>query len=809
MKPTRLYTIILVILTTLQLPNFAFPDEPIAPLSKRFAGVSEETPNFQRHIIPLLGQVGCNGRKCHGSFQGRGGFRLSMFGYDFDADYAELLNKKRPRVVTKKPSDSLILQKPTLEVDHGGGQRFEKDSWQYRVLHRWIESGAKNDADLTVKLTKLEVLPAEILFTKQEESQNLKVIAHWSDGSSEDVTCLTRFSSTDDALADVSSTGRVTNLGKGSAFIIASYDNGVTSVPVLRPVSNLVGAKYPKVPTPTKIDELVVKKLRKLGIVPSELCSDTEFLRRVNIDIAGRLPTPDEIRAFLKDTRPDKRARKIDELLERDEYVLWWTNKLCDTTGLNANAQLGNTDYAPQVGSQWFHWVEHRVRENISYADIVKGIVLATSRKPGQSYDDYIMEQVSYIRRKDRVDFAKQPYMPYYWFRGNIARAEDKALAFSYAFLGVRLDCAQCHKHPFDRWSQQDFKDFTAFFERIGRGIAPDAKEAKKALDKRLDVVKLNTAAKRRITFRKWAMEGKPAPFYEIYIKPLVDRKGKPLPPPIMKVLGGEGVKLHPDQDPREPLMAWMLEKDNPYFARSFVNRVWANYFGVGIVDPPDDLNRANPASNEELLVYLSKEFVARNYDMKWLHREITNSRTYQLSWKPNATNKHDERHFSHAQIRRMHAEVAMDAVNQATVMERKWIHTDKTVRQLFIASQPTASERSMDYSMLVFGKPLRKTNCDCERKVEPSLLQAVYLRNDAEMQKKLHRPDGWLKRLPRDVKTTDLIEEAYLRTLSRMPTAAEMQRCQRHFEGAKDQVSALEDLLWALLNTKEFITNH
>lgn len=787
---------------------------PLPQLSERFAAAGEqvaEAPDFQRHVVPLFGRLGCNGRSCHGSFQGQGGFRLSMFGYDFDADMKALKSDESPRVDVEKPGESLILTKPVSEDEHGGGKRFDVGGWEYRVLRRWIEAGAKGPAADAPRLSKLEVTPHEIQFNDAQTSAQLRVVAHWSDGTTEDVTCITRYSSNDEGAATIDADGRVASTGKGATYVIACYDSAVTSVPVMRPVSDRVGPNYPDVPMPTKVDELVVGKLRKLGIVPSELCTDAEFLRRATLDVCGTLPTPAEVEAFLADESSDKRRRKIDELLGRPEYAVWWTTLLCDLTGLNSGAELGGTDYAKDAGDQWYAWLHRRIRDNVGYDEIARGIVLAVSRKPGQSYDDYVMEQVSYLRKSDPADFTERANMPYYWFRNNLATADDKALSFAHVFMGVRLDCAQCHKHPFDQWSQQDFKDFSALFERVSKGIHPNAADDRKRLEESLGVPKMKNAAERRQTFRRWAGEGKPAPFYEVYVAPPPTTKdGKPKKPLPARILGGKPVTLAADQDPREPLMAWLLEKDNRYFGPSLVNRVWAHYFEVGIVDPPDDFNLGNPPSNRELLEHLSADFVEHGYDLKRLHRTILNSRTYQLSWRPNDTNRSDDRLFSRARVRRLPAEAAVDAIRQATaVAPTKPVDPQKTIGTRWIAQQPPAYESRMDYPMMVFGKPIRKTNCDCERQSDPSLLQAVYLRNDADMQAALERADGWLKHLPPDAEPATLVREAYLRVVSRPPTDKELARCVRYFDESTSTADALGDVLWALLNTQEFITNH
>ncbi|MCB9940319.1 MAG: DUF1549 domain-containing protein [Planctomycetaceae bacterium] len=765
---------------------------------------ADEPPDFQKHVIPLLGRLGCNGRACHGSFQGQGGFRLSMFGYDFEMDHGNLSE----RIDLDSPDDSLILNKPTSADEHEGGLRLPPGGWEQKLLRRWIEAGAKGVGENPPTFVRLDVTPTEIVFKRSDEAVQLKAEAVWSDGTREDVTCLTRFQTNDETVAKVSPEGIVQTCGTGDTYIVSFYDNGIHSTQVLRPVSDLTGDVYPDVPTPTEIDRLVVEKLAKLGIVPSELSSDEEFLRRVSLDIIGTLPTPKEIGSFVTDTSPDKRSRKIDELLDHPAYVTWWTTRLCDLTGSNAG-YLGATEMAQPVAAQWRAWIERRVQENVGWDKIASGILLARSRAPGQPYREFIAEQSEYTNTVEPADFAAlDNSMPHFWYRDNINQPTDKALAFGYTFLGVRLDCAQCHKHPYDQWSKRDFELFTEFFTRIKAGVPPDAKPLHEATQHMLGVpVKLNTAALRRQSYLRIAAEGRPIPWNEVYIEPAKGEQPG-------KLLGGPEIDLSQFDDPREPLMEWLLTEPNHYFAKSFVNRIWTNYFNVGIIDPPDDLNLANPPSNKALLDHLTDGFIGSGYDMKWLHRTIANSRTYQLSWRPNDTNRADTRNFSHAVLRRLPAEVAIDAINQATASDEVLGAVEMAVGNRKIGQHPVSYQtRAIDFSLLIFGKPLRTTNCDCERQSSPNLLQSLYTRNDQEMLDTLGRRNGWIAQLEKEKPTADRIEElvasAYLRALSREPTASEAADCRQHIEQSESIVEGLRDLLWALLNTQEFITNH
>ncbi len=804
------------------------------PAADRFASSDTgEVPDFQRHVTPLLGRLGCNSRACHGSFQGKGGFRLSMFGYDFEMDLENLAKGEQPRVNTQSPDDSLILNKPTSEDDHEGGQRFQKNGWEYLLLRSWIAAGAKGRVEDPAEFVRLEITPPEIVFKTEGEEVQLTATAIWPDGSREDVTCLTRFESNDDGVAEVTPGGLVRAAGKGDTHIISFYDNGITPTPIMMPVSDRTNDNFPDVPTPTKIDELVVEKLSKLGIVPSNLSTDNEFLRRVSLDIIGTLPTPKEIEEFVADIAPGKRAKKIDELLERPAYVEWWSTRLCDLTGSNAG-HLGNTDMAQPAASLWRKWLRRRVEDNIGWDEIAKGILLAKSRKPGETYEAFIARHSRYTAREEQADYsALDNSMPMYWFRDNIRLPEEKALAFGYSFLGIRLQCAQCHKHPFDQWSKQEFEQFREFFTRIATGHQPDALEPHDRLREMLGVpVKLNSAALRRQSYLRIAAEGRPIPWKEVYITPRDEE------PQIGKLLGSAELDLSAFDDPREPLVQWLLDKNNHYFARSFVNRIWANYFNVGIINPPDDLNLANPPSNAPLLDWLSDQFIANGYDMKWLHRTITNSRTYQLTWRPNDTNRNDQHNFSHAIVRRLPAEVAIDAMIQSTANEAKLALSTANLTGRKIGQHPKSYQaRAIDFSLLIFGKPLRTTNCDCERSLNPTLLQALYTRNDSELLSSLQRPDGWLVQLSRELRQPlksevtgqkdlvqkpnpdespadqtvidELIQTAYLRTVSRHPRADELAACRKQVVNAENTVEALRDVMWALLNTREFITNH
>ncbi|MDA8696950.1 DUF1549 and DUF1553 domain-containing protein [Rhodopirellula sp.] len=891
----------------------------IQSIQTRFESDSpSELPDFQKHVIPLLGKLGCNGRACHGSFQGRGGFQLSLFGYDFAADHAAMMDESTGRIDLNDVDESLVLAKP-LDADlHEGGQRFEKGSWEHHILRNWIASGAINHSNPPQLLNRLEVVPSEIEFKKHDPSVELKVLAHWEDGTVEDVTILCRFKSNDDAIATVSQQGEVCQGESGDTHVVVSYDNAVIPVPVIRPFHSK--NKSTNTRSSHRIDELVDRKLKQLNIQASGLCTDAEFIRRVSLDITGILPSPKRVEEFLEDNYPNKRDLLIEELLQSEGYAAWWATRFSDWTG-NSDEQLNNVlPVRNSATRMWYEWLRQRIKNNVPYDQIVEGIVTASSRNQNETYLDYCKAMTDASQPGQESKFADREGMPLYWARRNFQTPEDRAIGFSYTFLGVRIECAQCHKHPFDQWSKDDFERFSKLFApiRVNQNLVEqDAKAERDRLLADLTGDKTLRGNDLRKVLYQAARKGETIPFGELLVnvRPLTSKQqqaialakkqGRKVRTPIVpsgKILG-ESDEIRLDHDPRQELMSWLRDPNNPYFAKAIINRVWSNYFGIGIVDPTDDLNLANPPSNGPLMNYLATSFIANDFDLKWLHRTITTSDTYQRSVEVNDSNLLDRKNFARHIPRRLPAEVVYDSVVLATGSDQQAETLRAEVDSMAIADGKPLRRNQQDFALEVFGQSIRESNCDCDRSDAPSLLQSVYLRNDTEMHQRLADSRGWVsqackaigvdppgndnesqertnynrantirkqilnqlsrikkaseqqqakykkqfeaeferhvkklstlgyqaptlsqlmagqetwqileKQIPKTGTLTDikeLVKQAYLRTLSRYPDSEEEQISIAYIENSQTPSEGVSSLVWALVNTKEFIVTH
>jgi hypothetical protein len=692
--------------------------------------------NFENDVIPLFGRFGCNSSGCHGKAEGQNGFKLSVFGFDPAADYAALVKEGRGRrVFPAAPDASLLLAKVSGAVPHGGGVRIPRTSAEYETIRDWIAAGLPYGRPDDPKVTAVRVEPSERQLA-MHGSQQLRVIARYSDGREADVTAHARYQSNNDGLASVSATGLV-SAGDlpGEAAVMASYMNAVdvfrAAVPRAEPI-----ARWPDLPENNFIDGLVYRKLRKLNVLPSETCDDADYLRRVYLDVIGTLPTPDEARRFLDDKRPDRRARLVDELLDRPEYADYWALKWADLLRIDRQALGHKRAYG------YYKWVRDGLAQNKPYDRFVREIV--TAEGP--------------LGEVGPASFYKA-----------VTKPGEAASTLSQVFLGVRIACAECHHHPFDRWSQSDYYGMTAFFAPLAvRGGPRDemllAAGAAEAKNPRTGETSLAHALA--------------------------------VPPPKEMTKG----------DPRPALAAWMTAPDNPWFARNLANRMWAHFLGRGLVEPVDDVRATNPPTNPELLDALAKSFVDSKYDVKQLIRTITASRAYQLSSKPNATNERDEQNYSRALFRRIDAEVLLDMVCQTTGVPEKFSGVPAGSRAIQLWDSQVRH-----YFLKLFGRPVRASACECERVREPGVAQVLHFLNSPEIHAKLAHDGGTVAKLVKDrADDAALVEELYLTFYSRRPTEKEKKVAVEYLKehGGKRREAA-EDLAWSLMNTLEFVFNH
>jgi hypothetical protein len=548
------------------------------------------------------------------------------------------------------------------------------------------------------------------------------------------------------------------------------------------------------------IDREVFAKLRRLNIAPSGPASDEEFLRRVCLDAIGSLPTPDEVRAFLADRRPDKRARKIDELLAHPRHAALWATKFCDITGCNVDTMDGPPELRAKHAQMWHDWFRTRVAANVPYDRIARGVLLATSRD-GQDVDAWVSRDAA-TEQAARAGFAT-PYasresLDLFWRRvenNTFFPLEKMAELTSAAFLGVRVECAQCHKHPFDRWTQEDYRAYANIFSQVRYDASPELLAADKKAGRKPPMMSPDVPGR---------MDRR-----EVYVS---DRRVRALPHPdgrnILHPRPLGGPELPESSDNRRAFADWLTQPDNPYFARSFVNRVWAHYFGVGLVDPVDDFSAANPPSNERLLDALAEEFVASGFDIRALERAVLNSRTYQLTSTPNASNRRDRTNYSHAYARPMMAEVVLDALNDA-LGTREDFGPDARPgsRAIEVATNRVAADHAARV-FRVFGRPVRTTTCDCERPNGPGLPQTLYLMSDPVLLRKL--TGGRLRALLAGTESdSQLVDELFLATLSRFPDGTEKRAALDRIAAADTHSAGCADVLWALVNTREFVLNH
>jgi hypothetical protein len=754
--------------------------------------------DFERHIVGLLGKSGCSAGSCHGSFQGKGGLRLSLFGFEPEKDFVSLTRGGGGRRVnTVEPNKSLLFLKATGQVQHGGGKRFDVDSWQAKVFLDWISSGAHHVPGSGV-VESLSVLPAEQVLERTGETTRLIVRAKFTDGTTMNVTQFGELRAKDDSVVAVSPFGEIRATRAGDTAIIASY-RGITATARVFVPASLDNRPYPSVPEVNEIDREVFAKLKRLNIVPSDLATDEEFLRRVTIDTTASLPSPTEVKAFLADRDPKKRAKLIDKLLSNPLHAAVWATKMCDITACNVDAMSGAPEERVRAAQQWHGWFRQRFAENTPYDKIARGVLTATSRD-GHALKDWIAAEVNRRSAKSPDSdnsYAKRGTLDLFWMRfegEEYFSLEKMAELTATAFLGVRLECAQCHRHPFDRWTQTDYRAFANVFGQIRLESSPELTAAMFDLLEERRKLPMDKAGPAIPRLREVYLSDRPR--HLTHPDTHSDLKPKALGGPVLT-----------GNDPRASLFEWMVQPDNPYFARTFVNRVWAHYFGIGLIDPVDDLSANNPPSNERLLDLLAANFIKSGYDVRLLERTILSSRTYQLSSSPNDTNRADRSNFSRSYPRKLMAEVVLDVLNDALGTKEDFGRAASGKRAIEVA----ANRVNEDYAarlFRIFDRPLRTSTCDCERPSNPALPQTLFLMTDPALLKKIST--GRLAKLF-SAKMSDarIVDELFLATLSRLPDQNEKTSALDRASAASDREAGLTDVLWALVNTREFILNH
>jgi hypothetical protein len=705
--------------------------------------------NFGNQIVPIFTKLGCNSGGCHGKASGQNGFKLSLLGFEPEVDFTSLVKEARGRrLFPAAPESSLLLTKASGQVAHGGGKRMDVGSDEYRLIRRWIASGVPFGEKDDPVVTKITVFPAHRVMSRNSKQQ-FAVYAHYSDGAIEDITRRAQYESNDQEIAVVNEGGLVRTLAlSGEAAIMVRYQDQVATFRATVPL----GGKIPEYTftAQTEVDRHTLKKWKDLDLVPSELCTDSEFIRRLGLDLTGTLPTPKQVTAFVADKDPKKRDKLVEKLLASPEYSYYFANKWADVLRVKRRGQQERAK-----GTFAFHaWIRKAVQKDKPYDEFVRSILGATG------------------------DELSSP--PTVWYK-ELTQPQEFVDDAAQVFLGQRLACAQCHHHPYEKWSQDDYWGLAAFFGRIGRKQLPNIGGGQQQTAR---VAIFNTSRGTVINKKT----NKPAP---------------------LKPLDGKEIEVGAYDDPRQKLVDWMVAKENPFFARAVANRYWAHFFGRGIVDPLDDMRITNPPSNPELLDALAKDLVDNKFSLKQLIRTIVKSRTYQLSSTPNNYNKHDKQNYARYYPRRMSAEVLFDAVNLVADAPAGFggLPGDKHAPNRAIM---LPDESFPSYFLDVFGRPQRISACECERVSEANLAQALHLLNSDEVQGKLTRANGRAEKMSKDTRPeAEKVDELFLWAFARTPTDEQRNVALEHIaKHSANKKVAYENILWALLNTKEFMFN-
>jgi len=693
--------------------------------------------SFKNETLSALTKAGCNMGACHGSPSGKAGFRLSLRGFDPPLDIVTLRTEYfGRRINVMEPAASLLLKKPLMEVAHGGGRRLRKGDPSHQVLYNWIAEGLKLDAADAPNLVKVEVFPRKTVLHQEGARQQLFVHGTFSDGSVRDVTPLTVFSSSNESVATVSTDGLVTKTGRGETAVLARFLDTM-STGFVTFLENVEGFAWNDPKPNTFVDTIAFDKLKQLQILPSELCTDEEFIRRAYLDVAGRLPRIEEAAAFLSDAAPEKRENLIDQLLDSDDFATFWTLRWADI--LRSNGKK-----LQQAGVHKFHrWIYDHIRNDTPIDQFTRDLLTAKGS----------------VFENPAANYWKASRDP-----------NDATETTAQLFLGIRIQCAKCHNHPFERWSQDNYYGIAAAFTRIGRKPGISANEE------------------------------------VIFVQPSGEIK-QPRTGQTMKVhllLKGD-VDVPATQDRRAVFAEWLTSPENPFFAKASVNRIWGNLMGRGIVEPVDDFRDSNPPSNAKLLDELAKQFIANGFSRKWAVRSIMRSRLYQLSSRKNEFNKDDEIYASHATTRLLAAEQLLDAICQVTGVDESFKGVPAGTRAVALADPPTDH-----YFLKIFGQPQREMACQCERSSESNLSQALQMINGPVVHNKLRHDNCRIATMMKENKSdAEIITSFYLAALSRHPVEEEMNAASKHIASTKDRKQALEDVGWAILNSKEFLFQH
>lgn len=705
-------------------------------------GTKDRPVSFNLDVMPVFMRGGCNQGGCHGAARGKDGFRLSLFGMDPAGDYIRLTREMVGRRINLAiPEESTLIEKAVGAVPHSGNQCFDTNTPYYKTLIEWITNGAPNDAAGVAKVTGIEMYPKQMVLEGAGTRQPVTVRATYSDGTDRDVTNLTVLMSNNDPTASVTKEGMVTSGDRGAAFIMARFDVFTTVSQVLV-IPDSLQYERPKLVENNYIDSLVNEKLHKLRIIPSGTCSDEDFIRRVFIDVVGVYPTPQEIRAFLADANPKKREALVDSLLDRKEFTELWVMKWAELLQIRSGLNNNRPPFYKNA-LLYYNWLQERIAKNIPLDEIVVELLSSTGGTVSNPAVNYFQMELDPLKVTENV---------------------------AQVFMGMRIQCAQCHNHPFDRWTMSDYYGFEAFFMQIGRKQTDDPQE----------VIIYNSKGGEARHFLTQAV-----------MKP--------------KFLGGDEPEIKPGQDRRRVLAEWIASPRNPFFARNIANIMWAHFFGVGIVDPVDDVRITNPPSNPELMDELAKRLTDYKYDFRKLVRDICTSMTYQRTSQVNETNGMDKRNFSHAYVRRVRAEVLLDAISQITETPNKFQGLPLGARAVQIADGAVSN-----YFLTTFGRARRESVCSCEVKMEPTLSQALHLMNGDAVHDRI-KQGSVVAKMIRDKKTDrEIVDDLYLRCFNRPPNGKEWAAIQQSIaEAADNRQAALEDLFWALLNSKEFYFNH